>query len=791
MNTNGHRLFGRCHVRLLRMQSTFRWFRSWLLAAFLTGLALEGRAADQQPKFMQAATIRTGTNTTLKGVAIQVGDRAEAAVCFDTELLRMSAMWEGGYIEPIKLMSRGEYPAALGDIRVETGSRPGWAKTNLLADLRLEPFGPLPAEHARFRGVYRFENRAVLSYTLGTTPALEMPWYDSLDRFFTRSFHVGATEEPWMLLICKLPPKRGGRDIVENVGNGSHGYALLNGDPEAIAVGVLDAPKEGKLEAREGHLYLRLPALKQPITFQVQIWRGAPNDVNLDRFVENFHQHPPFLNPISFTRGGALQWTNAVLAEFQLGENKGAYAVDTLGLPHANPYGAPMYLTGLDFFSDGRAAVSTFHGDVWTIAGMNDDFSKIIWERHASGLFHALGLKIVDDEVYVTGRDQITRLRDLNRDGEADFYENFNNDCLITTNFHEFAMDLQTDAAGDFYFAKAGPVQNGGRGFGHIVEHHGTLLKVSRDGSKLETVATGFRAPNGIGVGPNGELTSGDNEGTWTPRCRLNWIKPGGFYGVVDLAHREPEPTDHDRPLCWLPKEVDNSSGGQVWVPDDRWGPYAGRLLHMSYGTCSLYSVLKEEVGGQMQGGVTRFPLNFPSGVMRGRFNPRDGQLYVVGMKGWQTSAALDGCLQRVRYTGRPVSMPQSLRVTKSGVTIGFEEALDRGLATDPESYAVSHWNYIWSKAYGSPEVAPGKEGEAKPGEAGVEWTADQKSAQNRQPLTVKSATLSEDGKTVHLELPDIRPVMQMQIRFNLESAAGETVRGEIFNTIHRLGDGS
>src|SRR4029450_2267033 len=103
-------------------------------------------------------------------------------------------------------------------------------------------------------------------------------------------------------------------------------------------------------------------------------------------------------------------------------------------------------------------------------------------------------------------------------------------------------------------------------------------------------VATGFRAPNGLGVGPHGELTSGDNEGTWTPACKINWIKPGGFYGVVDLAHRKPAPTSYDPPLCWLPKRIDNSGGSQVWVPDDeRWGPWRGQMLHLSYGHAALY----------------------------------------------------------------------------------------------------------------------------------------------------------------------------------------------------------
>src|SRR4029453_12375767 len=48
-----------------------------------------------------------------------------------------------------------------------------------------------------------------------------------------------------------------------------------------------------------------------------------------------------------------------------------------------------------------------------------------------------------------------------------------------------------------------------------------------------------------------GEITTGDNQGTWTPACRLNWVTQGGFYGVVDLAHRDPPPTRTDNPLCW------------------------------------------------------------------------------------------------------------------------------------------------------------------------------------------------------------------------------------------------
>ena len=57
------------------------------------------------------------------------------------------------------------------------------------------------------------------------------------------------------------------------------------------------------------------------------------------------------------------------------------------------------------------------------------------------------------------------------------------------------------------------------------------------DGSKFEVFATGLRAPNGMSTGPHAEITVSDNEGTWTPACRINLVSRGSFLGVADLAH--------------------------------------------------------------------------------------------------------------------------------------------------------------------------------------------------------------------------------------------------------------
>jgi hypothetical protein len=337
-------------------------------------------------------------------------------------------------------------------------------------------------------------------------------------------------------------------------------------------------------------------------------------------------------------------------------------------------------------------------------------------------------------------------------------------------------------------------VKKGGRGFDDLCDHHGVLFKVSPDGSTMSVVATGFRAPNGIGISPTGQLTSGDNEGTWTPVCRLNWIKQGGFYGVPPLAHRTTEPTDYDRPLCWMPKDVDNSSGGQVWVTSDQWGPWKGQLLHLSYGTCSLYGVLPQEVAfrgqPQMQGGLTRFNVNFDSGAMRARFNPKDGQLYVVGLRGWQTTAVKNGCFQRVRYTGEKVRTPLDLKVTQGRVEVRFGEALDPAVAKDPGSWNIEIWNYLWSAAYGSPELSTKVKpvAAAEVGNDGKpEFSKEQMSQTKHDLLKVTRVELSADGRTAILYLADLVPCMQMSLKYNVRSADGTELSGRITNTIHAL----
>ncbi len=717
-------------------------------------------------------------NVANKGIALKVGN--DAYVCFDTDLLRMSAGWIGKFLnfEGVTFSgSHGNFPTIAGEQKFGTKALPGFSDgEGNFADPRPEPFGPVPVSMARWNGLYVNGNDVVLSYTIGGTKIMECPGSSAAEGQvgFVRNFKTERIKRTFSLAIC---------DVENAVGEvEGNRVTLFTKDDKVTRVGLAGAPRGVSLALQPSGVVLKFSKGARSSLFKVVIWNGAKGDES--KFAGLLAGKPEM---VSVKRGGRSRWPETVETKGVLNFNStpdGAYVVDQLTPPTENPWKRRVRFGGLDFFSDGkRAALCTWDGDIWIVSGIDDKLEKLTWKRFASGSFETLGLKIVNDVIYTSGRDQITRYHDFNNDGEADFYENFNNQITSSLGFHEFVFDLQTDSKGNFYMAKAGPVRGGGRGFGGdgfgtISENAGTVMKVSRDGKKLEVVATGFRAPNGMGVGPHDEITTGDNEGTWVPACPINWVEQGGFYGVENTAHHNPIQS-FKQPLCWMShNDIDNSGGGQVWVTSDKWGPLKGELLHMSYGKCALYHVLKEAIptGGknssevQMQGGVVKIPLKFTSSTMRARFNPKDGQLYIAGLQGWQTTAPRITGLDRVRYTGKPVYTVDGLKVKKNAVEISFIQPLDPAYATDVQNYSAKRWNYERAEHYGSPEFS----------------VADPKK-QGRDELPIQGAKLSADGKTVTLEIADLKPVMGQSITYNLKAKDGTEISQTIQHTINAI----
>ena len=175
-----------------------------------------------------------------------------------------------------------------------------------------------------------------------------------------------------------------------------------------------------------------------------------------------------------------------------------------------------------------------------------------------------------------------------------------------------------------------------------------------------------------------------------------------------------------------------------------------------------------------MQGGATKLKIPiFPTGIMRGRFHPGDKHLYLCGLFGWAGNRTRAGGLYRIRHTGKPMHTPLKLHATTRGLVLTFSDPLERKRAASADRYSIERWNYLWRQQYGSKDykLSDGKIG--------------------RDKVPVKSAVVSKDGRSVFLEIEDMKPCMQMLIRYKLTGADGARVSQEIYNTIHKLGDHS
>lgn len=712
-------------------------------------------------------------NIAMKGLAIRVGNGAN--VLFDTDLLRMGAGWTGGYLNNQGVAfsgSHGGHPHIVGDQKFGMKQMPGWANANgEFNDPRKEPFGPLPESWCRYDGLYVNGMTVVLAYTVLGTKIHEQPGSTAADGQvgFTRTFQIEKAQADLATILAEVDggtARTDGNTITLTAGTNVTAIALGSA-PKGVTLSVTDTAR----------VLLKIAKGTPASTFKVTIWNGPVE--NAGKFAGLLGGKPEL---VAYAKGGPRIWTQTVETNGVLKTSTtpdGAYITDSITCPVPNPWNRRVRFAGMDFFSDGkRAALCTHDSDIWIVSGIDDTLEKLTWTRFASGQFEPLGLVIVDDVIYTSGRDGITRYHDLNKDGEADYYENFNNELMSTEGFHEFVFDLQTDAAGNFYYAKANPVKGGGRGFGggggngEVCAHSGCVFKVSKDGKKFEIYARGVRAPNGIGVSEDGQVTTSDNEGSWVPATPINWIKQGGFHGVVNSQISKEVADTFIPPLTWLShSDYDNSGGGQIWVTSDKWGPFKGELLHESYGKSSLFLVLKEKASnGLMQGGVVRFPLKFTSSVMRARFNKKDGQLYVAGLREWQSNAAKETGFDRVRYTGKPVYSVSGMKVLKDGLQLTFTQPLASDSAADIQNFSGKRWNYKRSESYGSPQLSV-----ADPNKKG------------RDPITISATKLSADGRTLTVTIDDLKPVMQQTLKFNLKANDGTPISQEIQHTIHAL----
>ncbi len=689
-----------------------------------------------------------GDHIVYKGIAVQVDDAAggigkgHAWMVFDHDTLSMAAAWvtpEGSDKAPFIDWkgvafdsSHSSHPFIAGKTVFVNRPGPGYAypangsfdDPRYVSPVDHKMYGPIPREWAHFQGLYRSENKVVIAYTVGKTSVLELPGYDRSSSIFSRTFYIEKNVKPLILRVA----------------------------PETTAV-TISGLASSSLKKNSGSWFLNIPASTKPLRFKLMLSDVAPAAaaVKDQEKIEEIER---------LCKGGKSVWTETVTTTIAKVESGHGLTSETLTLPDNNPWKSWIRTGGFDFFADGkRAAVCTWSGDVWMVSGVDGAVgAELKWKRVASGLFQALGVKIVNDKIYVSCRDQIVRLNDVNGDGETDFYENFNNDHQVTEHFHEFAMGLQADKQGNFYYAKSARHALPG-----LIPQHGTLMRVSADGMKSTIVATGFRAANGVCVNDDGTFYVTDQEGHWTPKNRINLVKEGGFYGNMNtLLPKEQTSEDSamNQPLVWITNNCDRSPGELVNVKSSPWGDLNGKLLNVSYGTGQIFLVLKESVGRMQQGGVVPLPLRFPTGIMRGRFHA-NGDFYACGLVGWSSNTSKPGGFYRIKLTD-PLDVPVSLSATKKGIIVGFAQTLDKETATSTDAYVIKAWDLKRSANYGSNHI-------------------------NEHALEISGVDLLPDGKSVLIKAANLAPTWGMSIKIRIKTADGKAVACEINNSIFAL----
>ena len=693
-----------------------------------------------------------------KGILLDLGEDYHAL--FDTETLRLVTAYDGKWKwggtpwtgqHGVLITLNNEKPV------FNTGALAGWADAAGSFEDTREIAGYGNFKHATFKGYYRNGDKITLNYSVNGADILETISHDGAT--ITRSFKVSNRANDLQLGIAD---EKGAFTVGVDKAKSADGLGVTTTGGVKLAA---DPKNPGRLLA------------------QFPKGGGAEFQIALARDIEpKAASAPDFKSLIS---GGAPLYPEIIETKGAVSTDKESpYVTDIVTLPTDNPWKSNLRFGGFDFIDEDSAALSSWNGDVWVVRGLKGDWSKLKWQRVASGLFEPLGVKVVKGEIYVNGRDQITQLIDLNADGETDHFKVFNRDVYVSENFHEFAFDLQADKAGNFYFTKASPVRGGGRGFDRILPNHGTVMKISPDGKKMEVVATGLRAPGGIGIGPNGEITTGENEGTNQPCCKINFMKGDSpvFFGT-EASRQFLTDAPFTEPLCYLPMSVDNSGGSQVWVPEGtNFGIAPGTILHLSYGQSSVYQVLTAPSGKTIQGGVVKLPIPLQSSAMRARFQ-QDGSLYILGFRGWQTNAATECAFQRIRHNeGVVVPVPTKLEYTPKGIRLTFPTKLDAELAQDVTSYGAERWNYVRGPQYGSGEFSvdhPDVEAEKKALEK------ESQSHHVHDTVKIESARLLPDGQTIELELEGMKPAMTLTVTYDLEGKDAKVIKGEFFGTVY------
>jgi hypothetical protein len=669
------------------------------------------------------------TNLTPRGIVVPAGDGVYG--CFDPDLLRWSLFWKengdgeyltmdgmgtGSYRLPNRKSAPGqkELPRPLGTLLlamplqagVSTGEAPGNVDPRERGNAEEGELGlgAIPPKQGRFSGIRLVGEGVQIEYTVAGIPLKER--LESGKGKVTRVIEVG--------------PRPGRVHLRTGAGDGD--WISLDASNEATTHRI-SVNGEGEVRRAQGGSF-------ETISPPDRRWKS------------------------SVKPGPAL-----------LTSKDAAWVFDDLALPVPNPWKRNVRIADLEFFPDGRAALVTFDGDVWIAEGLESN-DGVEWTRFASGLHEPQNLAIRDEVIYVFDRNGIVALHDTDGNGEADWYKNTSNIFAQSAETRQYANDFIALPDGGFYVALGGQI---GSTVGKL---NGTVIRIAPDGDSYEVVATGFRQPYlGYDV-KTGVLTASDQQGNWKPATPIYRVEEGRYFGFQPEKFKDKvsHPASISPAEVWIPHFINQSGAGQVWVRQNgeaslQMGPLNDALVHIGYNRPEIFKVYLDEKGEQ--GAVMPLLSGFPSGLLNGRVNPKDGSLYVTGFQIFGSTGSHISGVYRVRQGRVKAWLPREVKAEKRGILLTFDEALSPELAAELGRYSADRWNYRQSHEYGSGNYRL----DGEPGQ---------------EALPVLSAKLSSDGKSLFLGIGGMKPSHTLRLTYRLP--APEVIQVEnLYLTIHSL----
>ncbi len=295
------------------------------------------------------------------------------------------------------------------------------------------------------------------------------------------------------------------------------------------------------------------------------------------------------------------------------------------------PEGISLEVGGMVLLPNDALAVSTRHGEVWTI--QNPYMKNGMTPRYhlfAQGMHELLGLNYIKGDLYLTQRAELTRLRDLNGDGVADEYETVYS-WPLAGNYHEYAYGPVLDKEGNMIVT----LNLGWIGYGEsLSKWDGWMLKIT-DNGKMTPFATGFRSPAGFALNNAGDIFYAENQGDWVGSGSITHVEKGDFMGNTagliwaglpgsPVTLKKSDVPDTGEPKFEVAKRVPGLKTPSVWFPHTilgistsgilnydekgKMGPFEGQLFVGDQGQSKIMRVALEKVKGVYQGVVFSFP---------------------------------------------------------------------------------------------------------------------------------------------------------------------------------------